>query len=311
MLTRRALGKLALGALPMVARGAGKIDSVVQGIRFGLGSHVFSGTGLPRDGIVDAMIQTMVECGLGECDLDAPAIEPGVYWERIQSGGGGGAVSPEVAAARAQAREELARWRMSVSLDYFRAIRKKFEAAGIEIYSISGFSCANEEEAGRIFDIAKACGARQAAPDVMLPTAKSMVPLAEKSGLIVAVMGHPSVTNPNPGAIAKPADYEEALSYSKKYVVSVDIGDARGGGWDPFDFVKRNHDRITVLYLKDRRKDRLSVPFGEGDTPIAEILRLIRDGKYPIRCYLDCDYKTANRTADVKRSFEFAKAALA
>jgi hypothetical protein len=42
-----------------------------------------------------------------------------------------------VAAARAQAREELVKWRMSVSLDYFRPIRKKFDDAGIEIYGLS------------------------------------------------------------------------------------------------------------------------------------------------------------------------------
>jgi sugar phosphate isomerase/epimerase len=75
--------------------------------------------------------------------------------------------------------------------------------------------------------------------------------------------------------------------------------------------VKDRLDRIAVIYLKDRRKDRVSVPWGEGDTPIKEILRLVRDSKYPIRCYIDCDYKTADRPADVKRSFGYAKAALA
>jgi sugar phosphate isomerase/epimerase len=92
--------------------------------------------------------------------------------------------------------------------------------------------------------------------------------------------------------------------------MSFDIGDATGGGYDSLKFVEAHHDRIALLYLKDRRKDRLSVPWGEGDTPIKEILRLIGDRKYPIRCYIDCDYKTANRPADVKRSFEYAKAAL-
>jgi sugar phosphate isomerase/epimerase len=285
MLSRRQFGKVALAALP-IAGSAAKIESVVHGIRFGLESHVFAGTGVPQDGIVDAMIRTMVECGLGECDLDAPSIYPDGF-----------------------SREELAHWRMSVSLDYFKTIRKKFEGAGLEICGISNFPCANEEEASRIFEIAKACGARQATPDVTLPVAKRIVPLAEKSGLIVAVQGHPVVNNPS--VIAKPADYDEALSYSKSYVLSVDVGDALGGGWDPLEFVKNHHDRITVLYLKDRRKDKLSVPFGEGDTPIAEILRFIRDGKYPIRCYIDCDYKTENRLTDVKRSFEFARAALA
>ena len=117
-----------------------------------------------------------------------------------------------------------------------------------------------------------------------------------------------SVTNPD--AIAKPESYEQAVSLSRNYQISFDIGDATGGGYDALKFVEDHHDRIGLLYLKDRRKDRVSVPYGEGDTHVAEILHLIRDRKYQFRCYLDCDYKTTDRPADVKRSFEFAKAAL-
>src|SRR5579862_548109 len=61
MLSRRDLGKMALGALPIVARAAKKIDSAIHGVQFGVESHIFTGIGLPQDGSVDAMIQTMVE----------------------------------------------------------------------------------------------------------------------------------------------------------------------------------------------------------------------------------------------------------
>jgi len=40
------------------------------------------------------------------------------------------------------------------------------------------------------------------------------------------------------------------------------------------------------------------------------VLRLVRDRKCPIPVYLDCDYSSSNRPGDVKRSFEYAKAAL-
>jgi hypothetical protein len=56
------------------------------------------------------------------------------------------------------------------------------------------------------------------------------------------------------------------------------------------------------------------MPWGQGDSRIKEILQLVRDKKYPIRCYIDCDYATAEgttRVADVKRCMEFARAALA
>jgi sugar phosphate isomerase/epimerase len=298
----------------MSATARKKINSVVHGMQFGLQSYVFSGIGLPQDGILDVVIRSMVESGLGECDLYAPLVEPAQYWDRIRAGGPAGpgaTVPPQVAAARVQARKELAKWRMSVSLDYFRAIQKRFEDAGIEIYGLSGFPGSTEEELSRTFEIAGTLGARLVTLGITLSAAKRIAPLAEKHSFMVGIQGRPDMTVTNPDVIAKPENFEEAVALSKSYWMSFDIGDATGGGYDSLKFVEVHHDRIALLYLKDRRKDRLSVPWGEGDTPVREILRLIRDKKYPIRCYIDCDYKTANRPADVKRSFEYAKTALA
>jgi sugar phosphate isomerase/epimerase len=302
MLSRRDVGKLAVGALAMPAIGAKKIDSVVHGVQFGLQSYIFTGIGLPQEGLVEVVIRSMAETGLGECDLYAPLVEPAQFSDRIRGA--------DSAAARAQAREELARWRATVSLDYFRPIRKKFEDAGIAIYGLSGFPGSTEEELGRTFDIAEVLGARLITLSFGLAAAKRVAPLVEKRGFLVGIQGNPNMSVTNPDAIAKPESYEQAVSLSRNYQISFDIGDATGGGYDALKFVEDHHDRIGLLYLKDRRKDRVSVPYGEGDTHVAEILHLIRDRKYQFRCYLDCDYKTTDRPADVKRSFEFAKAAL-
>jgi hypothetical protein len=71
--------------------------------------------------------------------------------------------------------------------------------------------------------------------------------------------------------------------------------------------VQEHADAIDILYLKDRRRDYSSVPFGEGDTPIREIVRLIRQRRNPIRCYLDCDYASADRTEDIRRTLDFIR----
>ena len=258
----------------MSAIAAKKIDSVVHGIQFGLQSYIFTRIGLPQEGLVDTVIASMVETGLGECDFYAPLVEG------------------------------------AASLDSYRAIRKKFDDAGIEIHGLSGFPGATEAELSRTFEIAEVLGARLITLTVTLPAAKRIVPLVEKSKFLVGIQGNPNMNPTNADAISRPEQYEEAVALSKSYGISFDIGDATGGGYDALKFVETHLDRISLIYLKDRRKDRLSVPWGEGDTPVAEILRVVRDGKYPIRCYLDCDYKTTNRPADVKRSFEYAKTAL-
>lgn len=303
MYSRRDLGKLALGALSMPAMAATKIDSVFHGVQFGLQSYIFTGIGLPQEGLVDVVIASMVESRLGECDLYAPVVEPAQFWDRIRAAG----QDPE---ARAQARAELAKWRNSVSLDYYRSIRKKFDDAGVAIYGLSGFPGSTDEELGRTFEIAEVLGAHLITLGVGLSAARRIVPLVEKHNFLIGIQGNPNMTPPNPDTIGRPEQFEEAVALSKKYWISFDIGDATGGGYDSLKFVETHHDRITMLYLKDRKKDRTSMPWGDGDTPVAEILRLIRDRQYPIRCYLDCDYKTSNRPANVKRSFEFAKAAL-
>jgi hypothetical protein len=311
MFSRRDFGRMAF--LPVSTMLAKRIDSAFHGVQFGLQSYIFSGLGLPHDGILDLVIQSMVECGLGECDLFAPLVEPAHLWERIRAGAPvrpGEPVTAQSAAAKAQAREELAKWRMTVSLDHFRAVRNKFDAAGIAVYGLSAFPGSTVEELTRTFDFAGVLGARIVTLGVTFPAAMRVAPLAEKRDFIVGIQGDPNLSITDPDVISKPGQYDQALSLSRSYRISFDIGDAAGGGYDSLAFVKDRLDRIAVIYLKDRRKDRLSVPWGEGDTPIKEILRLVRDSKKPIRCYIDCDYKTTDRPADVKRSFDYAKAAL-
>ena len=258
----------------MPAMAAKKIDSVVYGIQFGLQSYIFTRIGLPQESLVDTVIASMVECGLGECDFFAPLVAPGL------------------------------------APDQYRPIRKKFDDAGIEVYGLSGFPGSTDAELTRTFEIAEVLGARLITLGVTLPAARRIVPIVERSKFRVGIQGNPNMNPTNPDTIARPEQYEEAVSLSKSYGMSFDIGDATGSGYDTLKFMEAHLDRMSLIYLKDRRKDRLSVPWGEGDTPVAEVLRLVRDRKAPVRCYIDCDYKTTDRPADVKRSFEFARKAL-
>src|ERR1035441_5613910 len=83
MYTRRDFARAALGAAPLAAAYAG-IDSEVHGVKFGLQTYVFTVSG-PRTGILDTVVQSMVECGLGECEAYGPALEPGDLIDRSRS----------------------------------------------------------------------------------------------------------------------------------------------------------------------------------------------------------------------------------
>lgn len=303
MISRRDLGKLAMGSIPMSALPATRIDSNIHGIQFGLQTYVFTTASLPQNGLLDLAIGSMLDARLGECDLFAPLIEPAEFWGAIRD-------SKASAEDRAAARQALDKWRASISLDFYRAVRKRINDAGIEIYGMSGFPARSEEELERAFAIADVIGARLLTLAIGLTAAKELAPIVDKSRFLVGLQGRPDMNPANPDSISTPSNFEQALALSKNYWMSFDIGDATGGGYDTLPFVEAHHDRIALIYLKDRSKDRTSMPWGEGDTPIAEVLRLARDQKYPWRCYVDCDYKTTDRPRDVKRSFEYAKKAL-
>jgi sugar phosphate isomerase/epimerase len=302
MYSRRHFARTVFGAAPLAAALA-NIDSKVRGVQFGLQTYVFTLSG-PRTGILDTVVQSMVETGLGECELYGPVIEPGELSDRTRA--------PQASAEdRASARGELAKWRASVPLDYFQGIRKKFETAGIGIYSYTAAPGASDDEINRTFEQAKALGAKLITMGVGLAAAKRIAPFAEKHGLLVGLQGNPNMNGANPDQIARPEQYLEGAALSKQFRICLDIGDATGGGWDALKFVREHPEPIAIIYVKDRKKDRTSVPFGEGDTPVKQVLQLIRDKQYPIRAYIDCDYRTDGSRADaVKKSFEYAKAAL-
>lgn len=313
MYSRRDLAKLAAAAVPfsMLAK---SIDSTINGVRIGLQTYVFTAhVNPPHRQLADTAIQSMVDSGIGECDLFAPIIEPVEIWGKLlplMFRASGGPLPPDAAAELATHREELVRWRASVSLDYYRNYRKKFNDAGIEIHGISGFS-GDPSEFPATVQIANALGAKLITVSNDTPTAQHLAPIASKLDFIIGLQGRPDLKITNPDTISKPENFLRAVTFAKNYRISLDVGDAVGGGWDVLPFVREHADKLALIYLKDRRKDNTSVPWGEGDTPLREILQLVRDKRYPIRCYIDCDYPTSDRPTEVRRSLDFVKAALA
>ena len=88
-----------------------------------------------------------------------------------------------------------------------------------------------------------------------------------------------------------------------------------GNNVSPVAFIKQHHDRITHVHVKDRKMhDGPNTPFGEGDTPIAEVLRLIRDQKWNIQATIEFEYKIpsdSDRMTEIARAIKYCRDALA
>ncbi len=314
MYTRRDFGKIALAAVPL-ASALAKINSKINGVQLGVQTYSFRD--LPPEGIVDAVIKAMTEIGLGECEVFASQFEPAQ--PRIGRGGPGGRPArgtppdPAVVAAREKARNDLRDWRLSVSMDHFKGLKKKFDDAGINIYAYNySFNTSfTDDEIERGFEMAKALGVHAITASTTVSVAKRVAPFADKHKMIVAMHGHDNVADPE--QFAKPETFQAAMDMSKYFWVNLDIGHFSTAGYDPVAYIKEHHDRITNLHLKDRKKDHGdNVPWGEGDTPIKPVLTLLKEKKYPIPAYIEYEYRgTDTSTAEVKKCFEYAKAALA
>ncbi|MEO5926299.1 MAG: TIM barrel protein [Bryobacteraceae bacterium] len=283
MFTRRDFSKLALAIPAAAAYAQTRINSVVSGVMLGAQSYSF------REKPFDQMLQAFVDTGLGECELFAPHIEP-----RLP-------------------REELRKWRLSVSLDEFRAARKKFDQAGVNLYAynLSFKDDFTDEEINRGFEMTKAMGVGLITASSTVTSAKRVAPFAEKHGIKVAFHGHDNLEDKN--EFATPESFAAALQMSKQYAINLDIGHFTAANYDALDYLKKNHEKIVVLHIKDRKKNRgPNTPWGEGDTPIKEVLQTLKREKWPIRAMVEYEYRGASDSVtEVKKCVAYAKAALA
>jgi sugar phosphate isomerase/epimerase len=313
MMTRREFGKLSFAGLAVAARPEGLPlpvalvehptaaghglqtvpSSVVNGVHLGVQTYSFRE--LPRPAgaadAADVVIDAMRTCGLTECELYSPQIEPA-----------------------GKSRQELRAWRIETPIDHFRAIRKRFDAAGIRIYAFnySPGSSYTDEEIERGFEIASALGAAIVTSSTQLDTARRIAPLAEKHRMVVAMHGHSNVKDAN--QLATPQSFAAAMKMSKYFKINLDIGHFTAAGFDAVPFIQEHHADITNLHIKDMKRNvpESYVPWGTGDAPIRDVLQLLKRERWPIRAYLEYEYAGASSPVEeTTRCFAYMKRALA
>jgi sugar phosphate isomerase/epimerase len=331
MYSRREFGKLTLGTLALPVLG-GAIDpraldaawnaapdSTVGGVRLGVQTYSFRDlpTQRGREAVgtvgtvdtVDTVITAMTACGISECELWSPQIEP----QTMIGGGGGGQRGGQSSPEQLKAREDLRKWRVETPIDHFRNVRKRFNTAGISIYAFNysfndGFS---DQEIDRGFDMARALGAEIITASTTVPVAKRVAPFAEKHQMVVSMHGHSNVTDPK--EFATPESFAAAMAMSKLFKINLDIGHFVAANYDPIAYIKEHHQDITNLHLKDRKKNQGdNTPWGQGETPIREVLQLLKKERWPVRAYIEYEYKgEGSPVEEVKKCYAYAKEALA
>ena len=256
---------------------AQKPNSKFGGVQ--IGAITYSYRTMP-DQSIEAMLRYAVQSGLSSVELLSDAVE--IY------------------AGRPDDKDAFRQWRISVTMDKFKEIKKMFDKQGVKIhlvnFAVAGLS---DEEIDYAFKVTKTLGAKGMNMEISEESARRMSPFADKHKFNVVFHNHGQPGNPN-------FSFDKVLEHGTRLMLNFDVGHYYGAtGKDPCDLIKRLNKRIYSLHLKDKTgplddpKDA-NQAFGKGGTPIVEILQLIQKEKWPIYCDIELEYKIPQGSDDVK-----------
>lgn len=207
----------------------------------------------------------------------------------------------------------VAEWRAAVSMDKFAQIKRMYGDAGVTIYGFkpNAFSQRNSEhEIDYGFRAAKALGATHVTLEHPSDDAhtQKLDKVAAKHKIDVAYHGHEQQT---------PTLWDTALEQSKYNRLNLDLGHyVAAGNADPLGIVKDKHTRISSMHLKDRQNPdngKANMPWGQGDTPIIEVLQLMRDNKYKFPATAELEYEIptgSDAVQELNKCLEYCRKAL-
>lgn len=297
--SRREFVKLGLAAVPAVQLqslfAAARPDSKFGGVQIGIIVSPYNFPSIPVP--ADQLLNVLVNVGLSAVEIQDVRCE--VYAGAPKAHREGYSGSPELsraqrAAARKKQAEELTQWRLAHTaeiLDKYKTLRKMYNDAGVTIYA---FRLANtsmdisDAEYDYFFRAARVLGADQVTTELPADPALSqrLGDLGAKHKMMLGYHNHTQVNAHS---------WDTALAQSKWNGIQLDIGHfVTATNGSPIPFIKEHHDRITSIHLKDRKyaiHGGANLPWGEGDTPVKQVLLLMKDRHYTFPAGIELEYK--------------------
>jgi sugar phosphate isomerase/epimerase len=311
-LSTTALATAGLAFAPHVfAATKGKPNSKFGGVQ--IGAITYSWRSMPST--AEDILKYCVEAGISSIELmgnvaedyagipaGAPRLQRGVEMSDAEKA----EFQKKVDAANKAQRD----WRLSVSMDKYKALRKMYNKAGVEIHIVK-FAPANwsDEEIDYAFEAAKVMGAGGITNEIGEEACQRLGKFAEKHDMYAIFHNHGQPGEPG-------FSFDKFLAYSPKNMLNFDCGHYFGAtGKHPNELIERLHDRIYSIHLKDKtgknaNPANTNMPWGEGDTPVADILKLVQKNKWPIYFDIELEYnvpENSNAQKEVIKCVEFCK----
>ena len=226
-------------------------------------------------------------------------------------------LTPEEQAERQAAQEKYAAdikaFRLAgAAPEKLAAAKKLFDDAGIIVHTVK-FEPARwpDDEIDYAFATAKAIGAKAVCDEIGEDAVRKMAPYAEKHGMYAIFHNHRQF------AQIEGFSLDPFLAVSPAVMLNFDVGHYYGcTGLNPCDIIRKYHDRIYSIHLKDLtgpktepEPDRYQV-FGQGETPLDEVLLLIKKEGWPIYVDIELEYPIkpwSNQVKEVRTCVQYAR----
>ncbi len=271
-----------------------KPNSVINGVQIGVITYSFRS----MPGSAEQLLQYCLQCNINAIELMG---QPAEAFAGI----------PQRVAGDKDYLKKVADWRASVSMDKFKELRKLFNGAGIKIYAWKPNALGEKNTDAEIdyaFNAGKALGVNHVTVELSTNAdqTKRLGEFATKHKIFVGYHAHTQAT---------PTLWDTALEQSKYNAINLDIGHyVAGTSISPVPFILKNYERIVSMHIKDRKfKDGPNAPWGQGDTPITEVLQLMKRNKYKFPATIELEYDIPTDSDAVKEVIkcrEFAVKAL-
>ncbi|MFO7620052.1 MAG: TIM barrel protein [Bacteroidales bacterium] len=267
-----------------------KPNSKVGGVQLGCTTYSYRSMSMK----VDDVIQYLLLAGINSIELRSVAEED----LGIPSAGGGRPRADmteqekaEAAKAAAAAREAQRQWRLSLPMERYTGMRKKFNDAGINIH-IAKFapSAWSDEEIDYAYRATKVLGAYGITDEIGEEACQRMGRFAEKHNSLAIFHNHAQPAEPG-------FSFDKFLAYSPANRLNFDAGHYFGAtGIHPNTIIEKYHDKMPSIHIKDKTGPKgtpanANMPFGEGETPIADILLLLKKEKWPVNVDIELEYR--------------------
>lgn len=290
-------------ALPrsVLAADAAKPNSVFNGVRIGCISYSYRSMATTAEDTLKALLAN----GLSEVELMGGAIQ---QYAGI-AGGGGGKGKDKDKAPVVEPVAKVTDEQRQAQLAKCRDLRKMYNDAGVNIHLHKMSFGPTDEEIEFNFLVAKELGCVGITTERNEMLARRVAPFADKHKIWVAFHNHT--------ANLPVMDKTDPILDIGAYIgLNVDIGHYVAGskGQSPIPVLEKYHDRILNLHLKDRTADGGNLPWGQGQTPIKEVLQLMRKEKWTFPANIELEYKIpegSDAVKEVSKCVQYCREALA